>query len=181
MWLTALPEHVVTGDARLCLARAWTSFAKGALDEVLPCVENAEAAPAPARCSTGRHRSPPAPRPCGPPIGCEWGLLARPCRTPARRWRWSMARGARFRRTAWAPPSIGSSRLSARSAEHRERRDRPRLPAGGSVRDRPAGALGLRAAGLERGFRRLHGARQMIDAGGLGESFRTARRAANAA
>ena len=47
MWLMALPEHVVTGDARLCLARAWTSFAKGALDEVLPCLETAEAAPAP--------------------------------------------------------------------------------------------------------------------------------------
>jgi LuxR family maltose regulon positive regulatory protein len=47
MWLMALPEHVITGDARLCLARAWTSFAKGALDEVLPCLENAEAAPVP--------------------------------------------------------------------------------------------------------------------------------------
>jgi LuxR family maltose regulon positive regulatory protein len=47
MWLMALPEHVVTGDARLCLARAWTSFAKGALDEVLPCLETAEAAPVP--------------------------------------------------------------------------------------------------------------------------------------
>jgi ATP/maltotriose-dependent transcriptional regulator MalT len=47
MWLMALPEHVVTGDARLCLARAWTSFAKGALEEVLPCVETAEAAPVP--------------------------------------------------------------------------------------------------------------------------------------
>jgi LuxR family maltose regulon positive regulatory protein len=45
MWLMALPEHVVLEDARLCLARAWTSFAKGALDEVLPCLENAEAAP----------------------------------------------------------------------------------------------------------------------------------------
>jgi len=33
MWLMALPEHVITGDARLCLARAWTSFAKGALEE----------------------------------------------------------------------------------------------------------------------------------------------------
>ena len=47
MWLMALPEHVVTGDARLCLARAWTSFAKGALEEVLPCLETAEAAPVP--------------------------------------------------------------------------------------------------------------------------------------
>ena len=47
MWLMALPEHVVIGDARLCLARAWTSFAKGALEEVLPCIENAEAAPVP--------------------------------------------------------------------------------------------------------------------------------------
>ena len=47
MWLMALPEHVVTGDARLCLARAWTSFARGALEEVLPCLENAEAAPVP--------------------------------------------------------------------------------------------------------------------------------------
>ncbi|MBV8219116.1 MAG: hypothetical protein JO325_11675 [Solirubrobacterales bacterium] len=47
MWLMALPEQVVTGDARLCLARAWTSFAKGALEEVLPCLETAEAAPAP--------------------------------------------------------------------------------------------------------------------------------------
>jgi ATP/maltotriose-dependent transcriptional regulator MalT len=45
MWLMALPEHVVTGDARLCLARDWTSFAKGALEEVLPCLETAEAAP----------------------------------------------------------------------------------------------------------------------------------------
>ena len=45
MWLMALPEDVVTGDARLCLARAWTSFAKGALEEVLPCLETAEAAP----------------------------------------------------------------------------------------------------------------------------------------
>ncbi len=47
MWLMALPEDVVTGDARLCLARAWTSFAKGALEEVLPCLETAEAAPVP--------------------------------------------------------------------------------------------------------------------------------------
>jgi LuxR family maltose regulon positive regulatory protein len=47
MWLMALPEHVVTGDARLCLARAWTSFAKGALKEVLPCLDSAEAAPVP--------------------------------------------------------------------------------------------------------------------------------------
>jgi LuxR family maltose regulon positive regulatory protein len=47
MWLMALPERVVIADARLCLARAWTSFAKGALDEVLPCLENAEAAPVP--------------------------------------------------------------------------------------------------------------------------------------
>jgi ATP/maltotriose-dependent transcriptional regulator MalT len=47
MWLMALPERVVTGDARLCLARAWTSFANGDLDEVLPCLETAEAAPVP--------------------------------------------------------------------------------------------------------------------------------------
>ena len=47
MWLMALPERVVLEDARLCLARAWTSFAKGALEEVLPCLENAEAAPVP--------------------------------------------------------------------------------------------------------------------------------------
>jgi LuxR family maltose regulon positive regulatory protein len=47
MWLMALPEHVVTGDARLCMARAWTSFAKGALEEVLPCLKTAEAAPVP--------------------------------------------------------------------------------------------------------------------------------------
>jgi LuxR family maltose regulon positive regulatory protein len=47
MWLMALPERVVTSDARLCLARAWTAFAKGALEEVLPCLENAEAAPVP--------------------------------------------------------------------------------------------------------------------------------------
>ena len=47
MWLMALPERVVLNDARLCLARAWTSFAKGALDEVLPCLETAEAAPVP--------------------------------------------------------------------------------------------------------------------------------------
>jgi ATP/maltotriose-dependent transcriptional regulator MalT len=47
MWLMALPEHVITSDARLCLARAWASFAKGALEEVLPCLETAEAAPVP--------------------------------------------------------------------------------------------------------------------------------------
>ena len=47
MWLMALPERVVVEDARLCLARAWTSFAKGALEEVLPCLESAEAAPVP--------------------------------------------------------------------------------------------------------------------------------------
>jgi LuxR family maltose regulon positive regulatory protein len=46
-WLMALPEQVVLDDARLCLARAWTSFAKGALEEVLPCLATAEAAPAP--------------------------------------------------------------------------------------------------------------------------------------
>jgi LuxR family maltose regulon positive regulatory protein len=46
MWLMSLPEHVVTEDARLCMARAWTAFAKGELDEVLPCLETAEAAPA---------------------------------------------------------------------------------------------------------------------------------------
>jgi LuxR family transcriptional regulator, maltose regulon positive regulatory protein len=53
MWLMALPERVVMEDARLCLARAWTSFAKGALDEVLPCLADAEAAPAPERPLNG--------------------------------------------------------------------------------------------------------------------------------
>jgi LuxR family maltose regulon positive regulatory protein len=47
MWLISLPERVVLEDARLCLARAWTSFAQAALDEVLPCLQNAEAAPVP--------------------------------------------------------------------------------------------------------------------------------------
>jgi LuxR family maltose regulon positive regulatory protein len=46
MWLMSLPERIVVDDARLCLARAWTSFAKGELDEVLPCLATAEAAPA---------------------------------------------------------------------------------------------------------------------------------------
>ena len=46
-WLMALPEPIITGDARLCLARAWTAFAKGALEEILPCLETAEAAPVP--------------------------------------------------------------------------------------------------------------------------------------
>ncbi len=53
MWLMALPERIVIEDARLCLARAWTSFAKGALDAVLPCLEDAEAAPAPKRTLDG--------------------------------------------------------------------------------------------------------------------------------
>jgi LuxR family maltose regulon positive regulatory protein len=53
MWLMSLPEPLVLEDARLCLARAWTSFAKGALEEVLPCLENAEAAPPPARLMDG--------------------------------------------------------------------------------------------------------------------------------
>jgi LuxR family maltose regulon positive regulatory protein len=47
MWLMSLPDQVVTDDARLCLARAWTSFAKGELEEVLPCLETAERAPVP--------------------------------------------------------------------------------------------------------------------------------------
>jgi LuxR family maltose regulon positive regulatory protein len=53
MWLMSLPERLVLEDARLCLARAWTSFAKGALEEVLPCLENAEAAPSPERLLDG--------------------------------------------------------------------------------------------------------------------------------
>jgi LuxR family maltose regulon positive regulatory protein len=53
MWLMSLPERLVLEDARLCLARAWTSFAEGALDEVLPCLENAEAAPPPERLLDG--------------------------------------------------------------------------------------------------------------------------------
>ncbi|MBV8218157.1 MAG: hypothetical protein JO325_06825, partial [Solirubrobacterales bacterium] len=53
MWLMSLPEPLVLEDARLCLARAWTSFAKGALEEVLPCLENAEAAPPPERLMDG--------------------------------------------------------------------------------------------------------------------------------
>jgi LuxR family maltose regulon positive regulatory protein len=53
MWLMSLPERLVLEDARLCLARAWTSFAKGALEEVLPCLENAEVAPAPDRLLDG--------------------------------------------------------------------------------------------------------------------------------
>jgi LuxR family maltose regulon positive regulatory protein len=53
MWLMSLPERIVLEDARLCLARAWTSFAKGALEEVLPCLENAEAAVPPDRLLDG--------------------------------------------------------------------------------------------------------------------------------
>jgi LuxR family maltose regulon positive regulatory protein len=53
MWLMSLPERIVVDDARLCLARAWTSFAKGALDEVLPCVATAEAAPTDRRILDG--------------------------------------------------------------------------------------------------------------------------------
>ena len=46
-WLQALPSEALLGDARLCLARAWTSLTLGRLTEVVPWAELAAGAPVP--------------------------------------------------------------------------------------------------------------------------------------
>ena len=46
-WFDRLPEDVVRGDARLCLARAWTLFSFGRFDEMTPWLDVAERAPLP--------------------------------------------------------------------------------------------------------------------------------------
>lgn len=46
-WLRVLPEDVVRGDARLCVARCWVSLSFGRTDEVTAWLPALEAAPAP--------------------------------------------------------------------------------------------------------------------------------------
>ena len=177
MWLMALPEHVVTGDARLCLARAWTSFAKGALEEVLPCLETAEAAPVRRPvCSTGRPRSPPARRRCGRPIGCGWGISAR---------RVSYAREAlALEHGPWRAISANCLGTAFYWLDETAQA-RQQLEATIEVGRELVPLVALFAIGLlalldcERQdwnavSRRLHAARQMIEAGGLGEYWMTA-------
>jgi len=45
-WLTALGEEVVHADARLCIARGWTSMLNGRFDAVEPLLDQAERNPA---------------------------------------------------------------------------------------------------------------------------------------
>jgi LuxR family transcriptional regulator, maltose regulon positive regulatory protein len=52
-WLQALGDPILLADARLCLVRAWTSFAMARRVDVLPWTEAAQAAPRPAPIRDG--------------------------------------------------------------------------------------------------------------------------------
>lgn len=52
-WLQALGDPFLLSDARMCLARAWTSFAMARLADVLPWTEAAQTAPLPAPIRDG--------------------------------------------------------------------------------------------------------------------------------
>jgi LuxR family maltose regulon positive regulatory protein len=52
-WLRALPDEALQSDARLCLARAWTSYSVGRLDEVLAWTDTAERAALPGEFRDG--------------------------------------------------------------------------------------------------------------------------------
>jgi ATP/maltotriose-dependent transcriptional regulator MalT len=175
-WLMALPEHVVTGDARLCMARAWTSFAKGALEEVLPCLETAEAAPVP-----------------GPPLDGTTSVASGAATLRASYWlrMGDVGKTVSYAREALALEhgpwrAISANCLGAafywldETAQARQQ-----LEATVEVGSELLPLVALFAVGLlalmdcEREdwsavSRRLHTARQMIEADGLGEYWMTA-------
>jgi len=176
MWLMALPENVVLQDARLCLARAWTSFAKGALDEVLPCLENAEAAPVP-----------------GPQLDGTTSVASGAATLRASYWlrMGDFGKTVAYAREALALEhgpwrAISANCLGTASYWLDETAQaRQQLEATIEVGHELVPLVALFATGLlalldcERQdwnavSRRLHGARQMIEAGGLGEYWMTA-------
>jgi LuxR family maltose regulon positive regulatory protein len=176
MWLMALPEHVVTGDARLCLARAWTSFAKGALDEVLPCLDTAEAAPVP-----------------GPLLDGTTSIASGAATLRASYWLriGDFGKTVSYAREALALEQGPWRAISANCLGtafywlDEPAQARRQLEATIEVGRELVPLVALFAVGLlalldcERQdwnavSRRLHGARQMIDAGGLGEYWMTA-------
>jgi LuxR family transcriptional regulator, maltose regulon positive regulatory protein len=57
-WLEMLPDDVLRGDARLCLAMAWTLFSLGRLDQMTPWIELVETAPLPAPFRDGTASQP---------------------------------------------------------------------------------------------------------------------------
>jgi LuxR family transcriptional regulator, maltose regulon positive regulatory protein len=176
MWLTALPERIVTGDARLCLARAWTSFATGALEEVLPCLQNAEAAPVP-----------------GPLLDGSTSVASGAATLRASYWlrMGDFGKTVSYAREALALEhgpwrAISANCLGAafywldETAQARQQLEatieagRELLPLVTLV---AVGLLALMDCDREDWSavsRRLHGARQMIDAGGLGEFWMSA-------
>ena len=137
----------------------------------LPCLETAEAAPVPPasarRDDLGRVRRG---HPAGVLLAAHGGFRQGAWPTRGRRWRWSMGRGERSRRTASAPPSTGSTRRRRRGSTSR-RRSRWGASLVPLVALFAVGLLAL--LDCERQdwnavSRRLHDARQMIEAGGLG-------------
>src|SRR6201994_4466293 len=176
MWLMALPEHVVTGDARLCLARAWTSFATGALEEVLPCLDTAEAAPVP-----------------GPLLDGTTSVASGAATLRASYWlrMGDFGKTVSYAREALALEHGPWRAISANCLGtafywlHEPAQARQHLEETIEVGRELVPLVALFAIGLvalldcERQdwnavSRRLHGARQMIDAGGLGEYWMTA-------
>jgi LuxR family maltose regulon positive regulatory protein len=176
MWLMALPEHVVTADARLCLARAWTSFAKGALEEVLPCLETAEAAPV-----------------SGPLLDGTTSIASGAATLRASYWlrmgdfgkTVSYAReGLALERGPWRAISancLGTAfywlNEPAQARRHLEETievGRELVPLVALFASGVLALLDCERQDWNAVSRRLHGARQMIDAGGLGEYWMTA-------
>jgi LuxR family maltose regulon positive regulatory protein len=176
MWLMALPEHVVTADARLCLARAWTSFAKGALEEVLPCLETAEAAPV-----------------SGPLLDGTTSVASGAATLRASYWlrmgdfgkTVSYAREAlALERGPWRAISancLGTALYwldePAQARQHLEETievGRELVPLVALFAIGVLAMLDCDRQDWNAVSRRLHGARQMIDAGGLGEYWMTA-------
>jgi LuxR family transcriptional regulator, maltose regulon positive regulatory protein len=176
MWLMALPEHVVTADARLCLARAWTSFAKGALEEVLPCLETAEAAPV-----------------SGPLLDGTTSVASGAATLRASYWlrmgdfgkTVSYAREAlALERGPWRAISANCLGTAfywldepAQARQHLEETievGRELVPLVALFAIGVLALLDCERQDWNAVSRRLHGARQMIDAGGLGEYWMTA-------
>lgn len=117
----AQPERVVLGDARLCLARAWTSFADGALDEVLPCLETAEAAPVPGPLLDGTTSVASGAATLRASYWLRVGDFGKTVTYAREALMLEHGRGERSRPTASAPPSIGSTRRRRRASSSRRR------------------------------------------------------------
>ena len=154
-----------------------TSFARGALEEVLPCLETAEAAPVPGPLLDGTTSVASGAATLRASYWLRMGVFRqdRFARSQCAG-SWNRGHGERFRPTAWGPRLTGSvrQRRLASSSRRRSRKGASLFPLVALFAVGVLALLDCERQDWNAVARGLQAARQMIEAGALGEYWMTA-------